>query len=45
MLLCASRCCAFVCDVTSEDWNAPFGKNSLDIVAFIFVLSAINPDK
>lgn len=40
-----SRCSAFVCDVTSDDWNAPFDKGSLDIISFIFVLSAINPDK
>ncbi|XP_008469465.1 methyltransferase-like protein isoform X2 [Diaphorina citri] len=39
------RCHAFVCDVTSEDWNPPFAPESLDIVLLIFVLDAINPNK
>ncbi|XP_063603017.1 tRNA N(3)-methylcytidine methyltransferase METTL2-like isoform X2 [Penaeus indicus] len=39
------RCRAFVCDITSEDWGAPFPKNSLDVIVCIFVLSALNPDK
>uniref|UniRef100_T1JAC0 tRNA N(3)-methylcytidine methyltransferase n=1 Tax=Strigamia maritima TaxID=126957 RepID=T1JAC0_STRMM len=40
-----SRCSPFVCDVTSESWNAPFSANSLDVVILIFTLSAIHPDK
>ncbi|KAE8742705.1 hypothetical protein FOCC_FOCC011737 [Frankliniella occidentalis] len=40
-----SRCCAFVCDVTADEWNAPFEKGTLDIIAIIFVLSAISPEK
>ncbi|ROT64148.1 putative methyltransferase-like protein 2A [Penaeus vannamei] len=39
------RCRAFVCDITSEDWGAPFPKNSLDVIVCIFVLSALNPEK
>lgn len=41
----STRCCAFVCDVTDEEWNAPFEKGTLDIIAFIFVMSAISPEK
>lgn len=39
------RCHAFVCDVTSDDWGAPFPKASLDVIVCIFVLSAIHPDR
>ncbi|KAL1463753.1 hypothetical protein WDU94_015477 [Cyamophila willieti] len=39
------RCQAFVCDVTADEWNAPFPPESLDIVLLIFVLNAINPNK
>ncbi|KAL7637082.1 UNVERIFIED_CONTAM: hypothetical protein RMT77_012840 [Armadillidium vulgare] len=41
-----NRCFAFVCDVASEDWpEAPFPRNSLDIIVCIFVLSALQPLK
>lgn len=40
-----NRCYAFVCDVTSEDWQTPFPKASLDVIVCIFVLSALVPDK
>lgn len=40
-----SCCLGFQFDVTSQDWNLPFEKNTLDIVIMIFVLSAINPEK
>ncbi|KAK3887836.1 hypothetical protein Pcinc_008063 [Petrolisthes cinctipes] len=39
------RCHAFVCDVTSEDWGAPFPESSLDVIVCIFVFSALHPDK
>uniref|UniRef100_A0A8D8YLD4 tRNA N(3)-methylcytidine methyltransferase n=1 Tax=Cacopsylla melanoneura TaxID=428564 RepID=A0A8D8YLD4_9HEMI len=39
------RCHAFVCDVTADEWNAPFAPESLDTVLLIFVLDAINPNK
>jgi len=38
------RCYSWVCDVT-QDWNAPFTENSLDVITLIFVLSAISPGK
>ncbi|XP_014249604.1 methyltransferase-like protein 2 isoform X2 [Cimex lectularius] len=40
-----ARCCAFVCDVTSENAEMPFEESSLDIIILIFVLSAIVPEK
>ncbi|XP_063881296.1 tRNA N(3)-methylcytidine methyltransferase Mettl2-like isoform X2 [Scylla paramamosain] len=39
------RCHAFVCDLSSEEWETPFPKGSLDIIVCIFVLSALHPDK
>ncbi|KAK8740393.1 hypothetical protein OTU49_002892 [Cherax quadricarinatus] len=39
------RCHAFVCDVTSEEWQTPFPKASLDVIVCIFVLSSLLPDK
>lgn len=41
----AKRCHAFVCDLSSEEWETPFPKGSLDIIVCIFVLSALHPDK
>jgi len=38
------RCFSWVCDVTQQ-WDAPFPDNSLDVVTLIFVLSAICPEK
>ncbi|XP_050521220.1 tRNA N(3)-methylcytidine methyltransferase METTL2A [Daktulosphaira vitifoliae] len=41
----ASKCTAFVCDITSEEWNTPFELESLDIILLVFVLSAVQPNK
>lgn len=40
-----SCCHAFVYDVTSKSENFPFPEHSLDVIALIFVLSAINPER
>jgi len=40
-----SRCCAFTCDITSEDTTKNVPAGSVDIATLIFVLSAIHPDK
>lgn len=40
-----SRCHAFVCDVSSEEFSFPFPKNSVDLILLIFVLSAISPER
>ncbi|VVC38498.1 Methyltransferase-like,S-adenosyl-L-methionine-dependent methyltransferase [Cinara cedri] len=39
------HCTAFVCDITSDDWNSPFALESLDVILLVFVLSAIQPEK
>ncbi|CAH0389663.1 unnamed protein product [Bemisia tabaci] len=39
------RCCAFVCDLTEDNWDPPFTEGSLNIIICIFVLSAIAPNK
>lgn len=39
------RCNVFVMDATTNDWDVPFAKESLDIIVLIFVLSAIKPEK
>lgn len=39
------HCTAFVCDVTSDEWNTPFALESLDVILLVFVLSAIQPEK
>jgi len=41
----ASRCHAFVCDISDERCQLPFPDSSLDVIICIFVLSAIHPDK
>lgn len=41
----ASRCHAFVCDVSTENAEFPFPENSLDIILLIFVMSAISPER
>jgi len=39
------RCYAFLCDISCENPEFPFPKESLDIIVLIFVLSAIAPSK
>lgn len=39
------HCTAFVCDITSDEWNPPFALESLDVILLVFVLSAIQPEK
>eukprot|EP00049_Salpingoeca_infusionum_P012029 m.213339 g.213339 ORF g.213339 m.213339 type:complete len:370 (+) comp15083_c2_seq5:835-1944(+) len=38
-----SRCRAFVCDISADDFHLP--DNSMDIVVMIFVLSALHPEE
>ena len=40
-----SRCCAFQCDLTSDDLGVTVPHDSVDVVSMIFVLSAIHPEK
>lgn len=40
-----SRCCAFQCDLTSDDLRVTVPHDSVDVVSMIFVLSAIHPEK
>ncbi|XP_016045730.1 tRNA N(3)-methylcytidine methyltransferase METTL2A isoform X1 [Erinaceus europaeus] len=40
-----SRCLAFVHDLCDEEKSYPVPENTLDIIIFIFVLSAVVPDK
>ncbi|XP_028326215.1 tRNA N(3)-cytidine methyltransferase METTL6 [Gouania willdenowi] len=42
---CAERCCAFQCDLTTDDLRDNVPESSVDVVTLIFVLSAIHPDK
>lgn len=35
----------FICDATADDWQTPFPEGSVDIIIYIFVLSAICPEK
>ena len=40
-----SKCNGFTLDVTEKEWNVPFPQQSLNFITFIFVLSAIDPEK
>jgi len=40
-----SRCHAFICDISKDEWQTPFPEASLDIIIMIFVLSALHPLK
>ncbi|XP_060854302.1 tRNA N(3)-methylcytidine methyltransferase METTL2-like isoform X1 [Rhopalosiphum padi] len=39
------HCTAFVCNITNDEWNAPFALESLDVIVLVFVLSAMQPEK
>jgi len=41
----SEHCTAFVCDITSDEWNPPFALESLDVILLVFVLSAVQPEK
>ncbi|XP_022703742.1 methyltransferase-like protein 2-A isoform X2 [Varroa jacobsoni] len=41
----SARCTVFICDATADDWQTPFPEGSVDIIIYIFVLSAICPEK
>ena len=40
-----ARCCAFLCDLTSDKLVDSVPEASVDLASMIFVLSAITPEK
>lgn len=39
------RCEAFVCDMSSEEWDVPFEPGSMDVILMVFSLSAVHPGR